>query len=431
METLVKQIQNVSAGQGLFASLYAPGRDAGALERAKTRAVRAVEQFASSFADVPHQEVSLYSAPGRVEIGGNHTDHQHGCVLCGAIHLDMLCCAGKNGLDRIRVVSEGFSPCEVSLSCLDPDPDEYGTTVSLIRGIASQISALGYPLSGADLYLTSEVPPGSGLSSSAAFEIVVCSVFNSMFCANRLTSVDMAKIGAKSENLFFGKPSGLMDQLGCSVGGVIAVDFSNLENPNIRKITNDPNSFGYSLCLVDTRSDHQDLTDNYAAIPTEMGSVARFFGSQVLSEVPEPAFRAAIPKLRPVCGDRAVLRAIHFYAETKRAVQMSDALSDGNFQRFLSLVTESGLSSALCLENTFSIRTPDRQAIPLALEIGRQILNGAGAIRVHGGGFAGAVQAFVPLSLVPAFQEGMEQVFGPGCCLFLSFRSAAACQITF
>ena len=429
-ESLLHQIRHAADGS-LFAQLYAPDGSLSRLGQAKHRAETVLEHFVSSFPDTEHSDISLFSAPGRVEIGGNHTDHQHGCVLCGAIHLDMLCCAGKTALNRIRVVSEGFPPCEVPLDQLKPNPGEYGTTVSLIRGIASQISALGYPLSGADLYLTSDVPAGSGLSSSAAFEMVVCTALNTFFCGSSLSSIDIAKIGARSENVFFGKPSGLMDQLGCAVGGIIAVNFSDPDHPVVHQSEKDPTSFGYSLFLVDTRSDHQDLTDAYAAIPREMGAVATYFGKRVLAEVPESDFRAAIPQLRAACGDRAVLRALHFYSENQRAVQMACALSSGSFDRFLSLVTESGLSSALCLENTFSVLAPEKQAIPLALEIGRQVLNGSGAIRVHGGGFAGAILAFVPETLIPVFQREMEQVFGSGCCRLLSFRPVAACRITF
>ena len=429
-EFLHRQIENPPENS-LFTQLYAPGRNPERLEQAKRRAEYVVSGFDSAFPDTAHSETGLFSAPGRVEIGGNHTDHQRGCVLCGAINLDMLCCAGRTDLGRIRLVSEGFPPCEVSLDKLEPDPSEFGTTDSLIRGIASQIVALGYPISGADLFLVSDVPAGSGLSSSAAFEMAVCSVLNSFFCKDALSSVKMAEIGARSENAFFGKPSGLMDQLGCAVGGVIAVDFKDPAAPEVIRIEKDPTSFGYSLCLVDTRSGHQDLTDAYAAIPEEMRSIARFFGKTVLREVPEEDFRSALPQLRAACGDRAVLRALHFYSENRRAVQESEALSCGDFHAFLSLVTESGASSALCLENTFCIHTPKQQAIPLALEIGRQVLHGSGAIRVHGGGFAGCVQAFVPHSLLPDFHAEMEQVFGSGCCLILAFRSVAACRVTF
>lgn len=374
----------------------------------------------------PGSAPAVFSAPGRTELGGNHTDHQHGRVLCAAVEAAALACAAPNGLEVIRIHSEGYAPFEVSLAELDPHAGEAGSSAALVRGIAARMTELGCTLGGFDACVVSDVPAGSGLSSSAAFELLIASIMNSFFCGGRFSPVELAGIGQYAENVYFGKPCGLMDQTASAVGGAVAIDFADPAAPIVRRIDFDFSSSGYTLCIIDTRSEHGDLTDDYAAITREMGSAAGFFGREFLRDVDEGEFRAAIPRLRELYGDRAVLRGLHFFAEDRRAALEAEALEAGDFLRFLALVNESGASSALLLENIWSPAAPQRQAIALALAIGKDLLGGEGAIRVHGGGFAGTVQAFVPNGQLADFTAGMEAVFGSGCCLALKLRSDGA-----
>ena len=394
---------------------------------ARARAEHVAAQFRSAFSPAPGTEAALYSGPGRTELGGNHTDHQRGHVLCGSVDLDMLACAAPNGREEIRILSEGYAPFRVSLDALAPDPAEYGSTAALVRGVAAGIAASGYSPLGFDAFVSSRVLSGSGLSSSAAFEILVGTILNRLCCGGALDGVALAKIGQRAENGYFGKPCGLMDQAGCAVGGAVAIDFADPAAPEVRKVGYDFAASGHVLCIVDTRSDHAELTGDYAAIPAEMGAVAAYFGKRVLREVPEADFRAAIPALRSRCGDRAVLRALHFYSDDRCAQAEADALDAGDFPRFLALVNASGLSSALLLQNIWSPAHPERQAVGLSLALGRELLDGAGAIRVHGGGFAGTVQAFVPEALLPRFTGGMEALLGAGSCHVLHIRPQGGC----
>ena len=410
---------------GALERLY-PGAGSGAARR---RAEHVAEQFQTAFSPAPEAEAGLFSGPGRTEIGGNHTDHQRGHVLCGSVDLDMLACAAPNGRGEIRVLSEGYAPFSVALDSLAPDPSEYGTTAALVRGVAAGVAEAGYTPAGFDAFVSSNVLSGSGLSSSAAFEILIGTILNRFCCGVALDSVELAKIGQRAENLYFGKPCGLMDQAGCAVGGAIAIDFEDPTAPRVRKVRFDFQSCGHALCIVDTRSDHADLTGDYAAIPAEMGAVAAYFGKNVLREVPEAQFRAAIPALRRRCGDRAVLRALHFYDDDRRAQAEAEALEQGDFPRFLSLVNASGLSSSLHLQNIWSPARPERQAVALSLALGRELLGGAGAIRVHGGGFAGTIQAFVPEDILPRFKTGMEALLGEGSCHVLRIRPEGGCAV--
>ncbi len=379
------------------------------------------EKFRSLF---PESEPVIFSAPGRTELGGNHTDHQHGRVLCAAVELDILACAAPNGTDKIRIHSEGYAPFEVAIVDTAPVLGEENTSAALVRGIAARISELGYAVGGFDAYVVSEVLPGSGLSSSAAFEVLTGTIINHFFCADKLRPEEIAQIGQYAENVYFGKPCGLMDQMASAVGGAVAIDFADPASPVVRRIDFDFTASGYTLCIIDTRSEHGDLTEDYAAITREMGAVAARFGKEHLRDVDENTFRAAIPEIRKICGDRAVLRALHFFAENKRAALEAEALEQGDFARFLALVNESGNSSALLLENLWSPAAPARQALTLALAIGKELLGGRGAIRVHGGGFAGTVQAFVPNDILTDFTAGMESIFGSGCCHALKVRSS-------
>ncbi len=394
---------------------------------ARKRALGVAETLADTYA--PQGRAGLFSGPGRTEIGGNHTDHQHGHVLCGSVDLDVLAAAALNGTDTARLQSAGYDPITVELSDLEPRKAEYGTTAGLVRGVAAGIRNLGYKLAGFDACAVSTVLSGSGLSSSAAFEVLVGNILNALCCDGRLDAVTIAKIGQYAENVYFGKPCGLMDQMGSSVGGAVAIDFADPVNPVITPVRYDFAASGHVLCIIDTRSDHADLTGDYAAITQEMGAVAARFGKRWLREVPEKDFRAALPALREQCGDRAVLRAMHFYADDRRAQAEAAALEKGDFDEFLRLVNQSGLSSETLLQNIWSPAKPEKQAVAVALALGRELLGGQGAVRVHGGGFAGTVQAFVPEDRTEAFKAGIEAVFGQGACHVLRIRPTGGAAI--
>ncbi len=398
------------------------------VETARARACAAVQGFLAHFPASSAGKASLFSAPGRTEIGGNHTDHQHGHVLCASVDLDVLACAAPNETDTVNIISEGYPALKVLLNSLLPQEKERSTSAALVRGVTAKVRELGYAVGGFDAYILSSVPSGSGLSSSAAYEVLLGNIINCFFCGGRLDAVTLAKIGQYAENVYFGKPCGLMDQMGSSVGGCVAIDFADPADPVVERVACDFS--GYTLCIVDTGSCHDDLTEDYAEITREMGAVAAYFGKSVLRDVPKAQFRAAIPALRAQCGDRAVLRAMHFYADDRRAGQEAEALRRGDFAGFLSLVNASGLSSETMLQNAWPVSNPRQQAIPLALALGRELLEGEGAIRVHGGGFAGTVQAFVPNEKRAAFKSGMEAVLGQGSCHILHIRPQGGCVIT-
>ena len=412
---------------GALAALYALDGAQSSLDRARERACRTAGNLMKTFA--PSGAAVLFSGPGRTEIGGNHTDHQHGRVLCGSVDMDMLACAAPNGKNVIRIQSEGYPALEVELEELAVRPGEANTSAALVRGVAARVRELGYSLTGFDACVTSTVLSGSGLSSSAAYEVLVGNILNRFSCGGALDAVTIAKIGQYAENVYFGKPCGLMDQMGSSVGGAVAIDFANPADPVVEKVDYDFSQSGHALCIVDTVSSHGDLTGDYAAVTQEMGAVAAHFGRSVLREVPEDNFRAELPDLRKACGDRAVLRALHFYDDDRRAVQEAQALKDGDFGRFLTLVNASGRSSSLHLQNTWSTADPRQQAIPVVLALGAELLEGQGAIRVHGGGFAGTVQAFVPNNMLEGFRSGMEGLLGAGTCHVLYIRPQGGCVV--
>jgi len=428
MLTCTHLLENLKQGayDAALSALYAPGGTGKALDTARARVSALAGDFIAAFGDKP---AALFSAPGRTELGGNHTDHQHGRVLCGSVDLDMLACAAPNGEAVIRVRPVGFDPVEISLSDLSPHPEEAGTSAALVRGVAAELAGMGHPIGGFDACVHSQVLIGSGLSSSAAFEVLIGVILNHFFCGNAVDAVTLAKIGQRAENVWFGKPCGLMDQTACAVGGAVAIDFADPAAPAVRPVSYDFARSGHALCIVDTRSEHADLTADYAAIPQEMGAVAAQFGKEHLRDVDEASFRAALPALRRTCGDRAVLRALHFFSENKRAALESDALEQGDFPRFLALVNQSGRSSALLLQNTWSPAHPERQAVPLALAMGEELLGGRGAIRVHGGGFAGTIQAFVPFDKLDTFRSGMDALLGEGSCKILRIRPQGGCVI--
>lgn len=368
------------------------------------------------------REVGLFSAPGRTEVGGNHTDHQQGRVLAAGVNLDVIAVSGRNDDNVIRIQSAGFPMDTIDLSDVSVRECEKNTAASLIRGVAAKFAALGYRIGGFDAYTTSSVLKGSGLSSSAAFETIVGTMLNCLYAGGAATPVQIAQIGQYAENAYFGKPSGLMDQMGCSVGGFITIDFQNPEKPVVEKVDFDFAHSGYKLCVVDTGGNHADLTGDYAAAPVEMRSVAEALGGKVLRDVAPETFYAALPALRGKCTDRALLRAFHFYADNDRVPRQVAALRAGDFEEFKRLVIESGRSSYMYLQNVYTCKNPDEQGLSLALAMSEHLLAGRGAWRVHGGGFAGTIQAFVPEDLLDGYKAAMEAVFGANHCHVLSIR---------
>ena len=375
--------------------------------------------FASAFGGAPER---YFSAPGRTEIGGNHTDHQRGRVLAAAVNLDTVAAVRINGTDTIRILSKGYPMCEVNISELTPVDSEINSTPALIRGVAARFHQLGCEVRGFDAYCESTVLPGSGLSSSAAYEVLIGTIINHLFFDGRVSQPEVAMIGQYAENVFFGKPCGLMDQMASAVGNLITIDFLDKENPVIKPVSVDFSAYGHALCIIDSGADHADLTDEYAAVPGEIKAVAAQFGKEVLTQIDEAAFYAAIPALRKACGDRAVMRAIHFYQENDRVPQQVAALEDGDFDRFLSLVKQSGYSSYMYLQNVIPAGYKEHQDVAVALALCEHYLNGRGAYRVHGGGFAGTVQAFVPYDILEQFVAGIDGALGKGACHVLSIR---------
>lgn len=364
-----------------------------------------------------------FSAPGRTEISGNHTDHQHGCVLAAAVNLVTVAEVTLNHSGLIRVQSEGYPVVEVELKDLSVHEEEKNTTAALIRGVAAAFSQRGAQLEGFDARVHSSVLPGSGLSSSAAFEVLIGTICNELFFDRKLSPVEIAQVGQYAENVYFGKPCGLMDQTASSVGGMVFIDFENPDSPVVERIDFDFAAAGHALCIIDSGADHADLTDEYAAIPGELKKVSAFFGKEVLRDIPEADFFAALPELRHQVQDRAILRAIHFYQENSRVQRQAQALRDGDFDAFLRLVSESGRSSWMYLQNITPAGATEHQDVAVALALCDTLLRGRGAFRVHGGGFAGTVQAFVPLDMLDSFKTGIERVLGEGKCHVLSIRS--------
>ncbi len=374
-------------------------------------------------------EPGIWSAPGRTEIGGNHTDHQRGKVLAGAVDAAMYAAAAPNGSDTVRIKSGDRPMMELRLDTLAPQKSEKGTSHALVRGMLAQCAGRGFDVRGFDACVCSDVPKGSGLSSSAAFEILIGAVINALFCGGGLSATDLAIMGQKTENVYFGKPCGLMDQMACAWGGIIAIDFEKPAAPVVTPVDFDFASARHSLCLIDLHADHANLTGEYAAIPSELKAVCAAFGKEVLREVPEEDFYACLPELRKKAGDRAVLRAIHIYNDNRRVDAMTAALSQGDFDRFLTLVRESGRSSWLYLQNVVVSGSTADQAAAVALALCERLLGERGAFRIHGGGFGGTVQAFVLDELLDTFRAGVEAVFGAGSCHVMQIRPVGFCRV--
>lgn len=408
-----------------FALLYGNRKDV--IEKQKSRYVDAIKSFEDLYPG--HNEISIFSAPGRTEICGNHTDHQHGCVLAAAVNLDAIAVVAFHDENVIRLQSVGYEQVLIELDNLDIHSQEEGTTKSLIRGMVAQFHDMGVKVGGFNAFVSSDVLSGSGLSSSAAFEVLIGNIIDRHYNGGQAGAVEIAKMGQFAENKYFGKESGLMDQMVSSVGGFVFIDFKDTMNPIIEKHECDFEEGELRLIITDTKGSHADLTDDYVSVPSEMKSVAAQFGKKVLREVDEEKFYESLGKLRSTCTDRAILRAAHYYGDNKRVGKEVEALDAKDFTGFLQLVRDSGKSSAQLLQNLYSTKKTDEQGIPLALMVGERILGKKGACRVHGGGFAGTMQAFVPNDLVESYQKAMASLFGEGCCYVLNIRSTGGCQV--
>lgn len=367
-------------------------------------------------------QLYLFSAPGRTEISGNHTDHQHGCVLAAAVDLQTVAEVIMNGTEQIRVHSDGYPAISVDINQLEVREEEKCTTAALVRGVAAAFSQRGAKLQGFDMVAHSNVLPGSGLSSSAAFEVLLGTIFNELFFDKKLSPVEIAQIGQYAENVYFGKPCGLMDQMASAVGSMVYIDFADPSQPVVEKVDFDFQKAGYALCIIDSGADHADLTDEYAAITHELKQLCAFFGKEYLRQIPEEDFMSAMPQLRGRVPDRAILRAFHVYQENARVRDQVAALKAGNVDVFLQLVKASGQSSWMYLQNIYPAGAVDRQPMAFALALCERLLQGRGACRVHGGGFAGTVQAFVPLDLLNYFRDTIEANLGSGSCHVLQIR---------
>ncbi|MBO5325576.1 MAG: galactokinase [Lachnospiraceae bacterium] len=386
----------------------------------KNRYMKALEEYEKYYDEY---EINLFSAPGRSEISGNHTDHQQGKVLAASVNLDAIAVVAKTEDNIIRVVSEGFDMITIPLSDLSYKEEEKETTTALVKGVVASLQKMNYGIGGFQAYITSDVLIGAGLSSSAAFETIIGTIVSHLYNNGRIGKVEIAMAGQCAENTYFGKPCGLMDQMACSVGSMVAIDFVDPLFPRVEQIKFDLNKFGYSLCITDTKGSHADLTADYAAVPKEMKAVAAYFGKEVLAEVQEDEFYRNIPEIRKELGDRAVLRTIHFMEENKRVVKAVDALKKQDVGSFLTQIKESGSSSFKYLQNVYTNADVEHQNLSVALAVSDSILKENGVARVHGGGFAGTIQAFVKNAFVEEYRNRMDGIFGSGACKILKIRN--------
>ncbi|MBP5198216.1 MAG: galactokinase [Lachnospiraceae bacterium] len=424
--SLIKSELIAGSYDGILASLY---MDEGLVDSEKSRYVKAIDEFIGLFGDC---EAEVYSAPGRSEVGGNHTDHENGMVLATSVNIDTIMVVTPTTDKVITVKSDGYDMCTADINTLTADKSEYGTTVALIRGVCASLKDLGYEIGGFKGYATSEVLSGSGLSSSAAFETLIGNVISGLYNNGEIDSVTIAKVGQKAENVFFGKPCGLMDQMACSVGGLISIDFEKPEDVKIEKVDVDFKDFGLYLCIVDTKGSHADLTDDYAAVPAEMKKIAAHFGKTVLREVEKDDVVKNLALLREKYGDRAVLRALHFYNEEENVAELVSALNAGDADRFLKTISISGDSSYKYLQNVYSTKKPAEQGLSLGIAVSEDFIkekSEKGAVRVHGGGFAGTIQAFIPTECTSTYKETIEAVFGEGSCHILKVRDKGGIKV--
>lgn len=418
---IIEEIKNGKADE-LLTDIYV---DTSLLETQKTRYIDAINKFIELYGD---KEVEIFSAPGRSEVSGNHTDHQHGEVLAAAINLDIIAItAPKEG--EVKVLSDDYDLKAVSINDLDKKEEEIGTSEGLIRGTLARFKELGLHIGGFEAYMTSEVLQGSGLSSSAAFEVMIGTVLSGLYNDMTVSPVLIAQIGQYTENNYFGKPCGLMDQCASSVGALIHIDFKDNDHPVVEKVDVDFSSFHHSLCIVDVHASHADLTDDYAAIPSEMKEVAHFFGKEFLREVTEEEFKAHIPELREKLSDRCVIRALHFFKEDARVEKAVNALKNNDFNAFKAVIKQSGDSSYKYLQNIYSNHDETNQAVSIALGLSEDILGDNGVCRVHGGGFAGTIQAFVEDDYVETYKTEIEKYFGKGSCHILKVRKYGGMKV--
>lgn len=391
--------------------------DATMYKNMKNRYIEALATFIGLYGD---QDVAIYSTPGRSEVCGNHTDHQNGQVLATAVNLDIIAVVSKND-SEVRI-KDAYNIQPIAIDDLEIRNDEFETSEALIRGTLARFKQLGYAIGGFNAFLTSDVPQGSGLSSSAAFEVMVGTILSGLYNDMKIDPVVLAQIGQYSERNYFGKPCGLMDQCACSIGGLIHIDFKDPEGPQVSMVDTDFSKFRHSLCILDVNASHADLTDEYAAIPKEMASVARFFGKDFLSEISYSDFYDNIPAIRQKAGDRAVLRALHFFNENTRVAQAVSALDNDEFDLFKDIIAKSGDSSFKYLQNVYSNSNLENQAVSVALGLSESILGDHGICRVHGGGFAGTIQCFVEDDFVDVYKREIEKIFGTGMCHVLKIR---------
>lgn len=418
---IMKQFMNYEHDT-LIEDLY---EDKSLLVYQRARYVRTLERFIKLYGD---NDIEIYSVAGRSEVGGNHTDHQHGCVLAASINLDAIAMVMPQD-DVIEVVSDNFNIEKINIHDLSKNDNELGTSEALIRGVVYKLKELGYKVGGFKAVITSDVLMGAGLSSSAAFEGLIGTIISGLYNNMEIDMVTIAKVGQFAENVFFGKPCGLMDQCACAVGGLISIDFNDPAAPVVKHVDVDFSKYNHSLCIVDTKGSHADLTDEYAAVPTEMEKIAHYFNKEVLRDVDEEEFYTCIRSLREFAGDRAVLRAIHFFNENNRVGKLVNALDQDDFDGFKHYIQESGNSSYKFLQNVYASSDPQNQAVSLALALSENILGNHGVCRVHGGGFAGTIQAFVENDYVEIYKKEIEKSFGQGSCLVLKVRAKGGCKV--
>ena len=420
-------IEKIADGKNpLFQELY--GVNEVVLKEQADRYASLMNEFQKVYGP---DDVELFSSPGRTEIGGNHTDHNYGRVLAGAVNLDMIAAAASNGTNVIRIKSAGYPEFQVDLSTLEIDESQFYTSSALVKGICARMKQLGYKIGGFDACIDGRVPKGSGLSSSASFEVLVGAIINHLFNGGKMSAVENGIIGQWSENNYFGKPCGLMDQTACSVGGLITIDFKDPSKPIVKEVDFDFVSTGFALVITDVGGGHDDAASQaeYASLPTEMKAVAAVLGAKVLREVTLEQIVDKIPEIRKVTGDRAILRAYHFQGDNQRVVDQVAALESNDFQAFLKMVVESGYSSYMYNQNIFDVVHKDDQVVSLALALSEMILNGKGAWRVHGGGFGGTIQAFVPQDMLDKYVETLEHVYGKGSCHKLFIRAKGSVKL--
>lgn len=424
LKTIAKYFHN-HTGQEYLHDLY--GCQVCDLGVQQERYKTVLEYFNRQF---PHtRDLEVFSSPGRVEISGNHTDHENGRVIAGTVHLDTIGIATRNNKDVIQIFSDGYDPMLIRFESVDVTPEEYHTSSALVRGICMYFLQSGYEIGGFDVALTSNVPQGVGLSSSAAFEIFIAQIMNQLFNQGDIDRIFLARAGQYAESEYFRKPCGLMDQMIISFGGINSIDFDHPENPIIKQITSDLYSDEYFLVITNTGGNHVDFTEEYASITAENRAVANFLGASTLRSVDETRFMVSTKELRKRVGDRAILRAVHFFEENKRVLEQSVALENGEFDKFLKMVEESGQSSWTLLQNCYRCTNPAYQGIPLGLMLSKRLLKGAGASRVNGGGFAGTIEAFVPKDLFNDYKYGMDDVFGSGSCFRVTIRQKGAIRL--